>query len=92
MEHQINKIDIEYPPDHDHPHISRVKLSNLTVETRAQVVKFIREYKTTYVTSAPEVPAAKVIVATCPECGSGGYLTTESDAVGTNDLLALPTF
>jgi len=61
-------------------------------ETRAQVIRYIRELELTYVTSAPGVPEARVIVAGCPECGSGDYITTEPDYTEENNLLDLPRF
>lgn len=36
--------------------------------------------------------AARVIVAGCPRCGSGDYITTEPDWTEENNLLDLPRF
>jgi len=71
---------------------AKVKLSDGTIETRSQVIRYIREMKLTYVTWATGVPEAKVIVASCPKCGSGDYITTEPDSTEKNNLLDLPRF
>lgn len=88
----INAVRTEQPYGYSHPHISYVRLTDGTVETRRQVIKFIEEYKMTYVTSAPGYPQAKVVVAGCPKCGSGDYITTEPDWTVENNLLELPRF
>ncbi len=92
MTYKVVAVRTEQPPGYSHPHIAEVKLSGGTVETRAQVIRYIREMKMTYVTSAPGVPEAKVIVAGCPTCGSGDYITTEPDYTEKNNLLDLPSF
>lgn len=92
MTYKVTAVRTEQPAGYSHPHIAKVKLSGGTVETRAQVITYIREHKMTYVTSAPGVPEAKVIVAGCPKCGSGDYITTEPDSTEKNNLLDLPRF
>jgi hypothetical protein len=92
MTYKVAAVRTEQPPGYSHPHIEKVKLSNGTIETRAQVIRYIREMKLTYVTWAPGVPEAKVIVARCPKCGSGDYITTEPDYTEKNNLLDLPRF
>ncbi len=90
--YRITAVHTEPGHGGPHDHIAKVKLSDGTVETRAQVIHYIRNLKMTYVTSAPGVPEAKVIVASCPECGSGDYITTEPDNTEQNNLLDLPRF
>ena len=90
--YKVTAVHTEQPLGYSHPHIAKVELSDGTVETRAQVIRYIREFKMTYVTSAPGVPEAKVIVAGCPNCGSGDYITTEPDYTEKNNLLDLPRF
>jgi hypothetical protein len=90
--YRITHVRTEQPPGWQHSHIAKVKLSDGTIETRAQVIKYIEHYKMTYVTYAPGVPQAKVVVAGCPRCGSGDYITTEPDYTEENNLLSLPRF
>jgi len=90
--YKVVAVRTEQPYGYSHPHISHVKLAGGTVETRAQVIDYIRNHRMTYVTSAPGVPEAKVIVAGCPRCGSGDYITTEPDSTEKNNLLDLPRF
>jgi hypothetical protein len=93
MAYAITAVRLEDGPAAGYdPHIGKVQLSDGTIETRRQVITFINEYKMTYVTSAPGVPEAKVIVAGCPQCGSGDYITTEPDWTTQNNLLSLPRF
>lgn len=92
MAYKITEVHTEKPAGYSHPHIEKVKLSDGTIETRAQVIRYIREMKLTYVTWAVGVPEAKVIVAGCPNCGAGDYLTTEPDSTTENNLLELPKF
>jgi hypothetical protein len=88
----ITQVRTEQPPGYSHPHIARVRLSNGAEETRAQVITYIRDYKVTYYTQPAYGPSAKVIVASCPRCGSGDYITTEPDWTPANNLLDLPRF
>lgn len=90
--YEVVAVHTEQPAGYSHPHIEKVELSSGVVETRAQVIMYIREYRMTYVTSAPGVPEAKVVVAGCPNCGSGDYITTEPDSTEKNNLLDLPRF
>lgn len=90
--YHITAVRTEQPPGYSHPHIARVRLSDGTVETRAQVIHYIRNYGMTYLTYAPGVPSARVIVAGCPVCHSGDYITTEPDTTTANNLLDLPRF
>ncbi|MGD0197555.1 MAG: DUF3892 domain-containing protein [Solirubrobacteraceae bacterium] len=89
---QITAVRTEQSPGHRYPHIAMVRLSDGTIETRAQVIRFILNYKAVYVTAAPGVRSARVIVARCPHCGSGDYITTEPDYTPENNLLDLPRF
>lgn len=90
--YKVTAVHTEQPAGYSHPHIAKVKLSDGTIETRSQVIRYIREMKLTYVTWATGVPEAKVIVASCPTCGSGDYITTEPDSTEKNNLLDLPRF
>lgn len=92
MAYKVKAVRTEQPYGYSHPHIAKVKLEGGTIETRAQVIDYIRNHRMTYVTSAPGVPEAKVIVAGCPKCGSGDYITTEPDSTEKNNLLDLPRF
>lgn len=90
--YKVTEVHTEKPAGYSHEHIAKVKLAGGTIETRAQVIDYIRNRRMTYVTWAPGVPEAKVIVAGCPHCGSGDYLTTEPDSTTKNNLLDLPRF
>jgi Protein of unknown function (DUF3892) len=92
MTYKVVAVRTEQPAGYSHPHIAKVKLAGGTIETRAQVINYILNHRMTYVTSAPGVPEAKVIVAGCPKCGSGDYITTEPDWTEKNNLLDLPRF
>lgn len=92
MAYYITHVRTEQPYGYSHPHISHVRLSDGTVESRAQVIHYIRNLKLTYFTHSPGVPSARVIVADCPHCGSGDYITTEPDRTTENNLLDLPRF
>lgn len=92
MSYKVTAVRTEQPAGYSHPHIAKVKLSDGTIETREQVIRYIRYSKLTYVTWAVGVPEAKVIVASCPHCSSGDYLTTEPDSTTQNNLLDLPRF
>lgn len=92
MAYRVTAVRTVQPTNREHPHISYVRLSDGTVETRDQVIYFIEQMKVTYVTWAINVPEAKVIVGDCPQCGSGDYITTEPDWTTENNLLSLPRF
>jgi hypothetical protein len=88
---QIDGVRTERPPGHDHPHITHVRLAATGfIVSRASVIKDLRNpwgYRYhTYVNGT----AAKVIVAGCPRCGYGDYITTAPDWTTENNLLSLP--
>ncbi len=87
----VTAVRTVHPAGYAHPHISEVRLSNGVTETRAEVIRYILR-GVTYVTWAANVPEAKVIVAGCPLCGTGDYITTEPDWTTQNNLLDLPRF
>jgi hypothetical protein len=89
----ITHVRLEDGPGYGYdPHIGAVKLSDGTVETRQQVIYYIEQSKWTYYTYRPGYPNAKVVVAGCPKCGAGDYITTEPDWTPENNLLSLPRF
>lgn len=90
--YKITAVRTVRPLGATHPHISHVRLLDGTVETRSQVIYWITQKRMTYVTWAVGVPEAKVIVARCPICRSGDYITTEPDSTTHNNLLDLPRF
>jgi len=92
MAHYVTHVRTEQPYGYSHPHIAKVRLNDGTIETRAQVINYILNYGQTYMTYAPNVPSARVIVARCKQCGSGDYITTEPDYTVANNLLDLPRF
>lgn len=92
--HEITAVRMEHSPGRPYPHIAKVQLSDGTIETRDEIIVYIRECKMLYVTWTPSrgVPAARVIVTGCPTCGSDDYITTEPDHTEKNGLLDLPRF
>ena len=89
----ITAVHTEQPPGYSHPHITKVRLRDGTVETRDYVINFIVNFKMEYLTDPPGATAsARVIVAQCPQCGSGDYITTAPDWTTENNLLDLPRF
>jgi hypothetical protein len=92
MAHYITHVRTEQPYGYAHPHIAEVRLSDGTVETRAQVINYILNHGMIYMTQPVNAPAARVIVASCKVCGSGDYITTAPDSTTANNLLDLPRF
>jgi len=92
MAYHITAVRTEQPYGYSHPHIAEVGLQGGTVETRAQVITYITQYGMQYFTLAPNGTSARVVVAGCPACGSGDYITTEPDWTPDNNLLDLPRF
>lgn len=92
MAYYVTAVRTEQPAGCSHPHISHVRLRGGTVETRGQVIMYIREHGMEYFTLSPTGASARVIVAGCPRCGSGDYITTEPDWTEENNLLDLPRF
>jgi hypothetical protein len=88
----INAVRLVYPPNRTHPHIGWVRLTTNEVESREAVIRYILREGWIYYTSPPSGSGAKVIVADCPYCGSGDYITTEPDSTEANNLLDLPRF
>lgn len=87
----IEAVRTVTPTGWHHPHISHVRLTDGTVESREQVIRFINS-GWIYYTYKLGVPPAKVIVIDCPRCESGDYITTEPDWTEDNNLLDLPRF
>jgi hypothetical protein len=90
MAYFIEAVRTEQPYGYSHPHIAKVRLTDGTIETRAQVINYILNHGMIYMTYA--TPAARVIVAACKTCGSGDYITTVPDSTTANNLLDLPRF
>ena len=92
MAYYITAVRTEQPSGYAHSHIAQVRLSDGTVETRAQVIGYIRYHGMVYMTQPVNAPSARVIVASCHVCGSGDYITTAPDSTTANNLLDLPRF
>lgn len=88
---QIDGVRTAKPPGYEHPHITHVRLANSgVILTRATVIADLRSpYGDRYITFAGGV-RADVIVAGCPYCGYGDYITTTPDWTTDNNLLSLP--
>lgn len=92
--YQITAVHTERPYGHAHEHIAEVRLNHSPsfVLRRQTVIHDLRSpYGDRYFTEARGV-RAKVIVAGCPHCGQGDYITTEPDWTTENNLLSLPRF
>jgi len=77
-----------------HEHISMVELNNDASSrwSREAIIRDLRNpYGDRYYTYGGG-QYATVIVAGCPYCTSGDYLTTEPDSTTQNNLLSLPRF
>jgi hypothetical protein len=92
--YQITGVRTEQPNGAAHEHISMVELSNRSDQrfSRQTIVNDLRNpYGDRYYTYAAGTHA-DVIVAGCPHCGAGDYITTEPDWTTANNLLSLPRF
>jgi hypothetical protein len=77
-----------------HEHIAEVELNNNAGMrySRDVIIADLRNpYGDRYYTYAAGT-RADVIVAGCPSCGAGDYITTEPDWTTANNLLSLPRF
>ena len=90
--HYIDAVRLITPPGYQHPHIHLVHLTTGEVLARTSVIQDILYGRGTYYTYRAGTVGAKVIVADCPRCGSGDYITTEPDWTEDNNLLSLPKF
>lgn len=87
----IEAVRTATPTGWQHSHITAVRLSGGTVESREDVIRYIN-LGWIYYTYKPGVSPAKVLVVDCPRCGSGDYITTARDSTEDNNLLDLPRF
>jgi hypothetical protein len=87
---QITKVRTEQPPGYSHEHIAEVELSDGTREMRSTVISNINRGKHYWTSGGGMV--ADVIVAGCPICYSGNYITTAPDTTTANNLLHLRRF
>ena len=92
LAHYITAVRTADGPSSAHEHIALVRLSDGTIQPRSEVITNILVYRMIYMTSAPGVPSARVIVARCPHCAASDYITTEPDYTTANNLLDLPRF
>ena len=91
---QITKVRTAKPQGAAHEHITEVELNNnpRMRYSRATIIADLRKpYGDRYYTYAGGAKA-DVIVAGCPYCGFGDYLTTAPDWTTANNLLSLPRF
>jgi uncharacterized protein DUF3892 len=88
----IDQVHLEQAYGATHPHIARVHLTNGEDISRARVIFNIEQSRNTFYSHKPGVADAKVIVTSCPYCGSGDYITTEPDYTPNNNLLHLPKY
>lgn len=90
--YQITKVRTERPYGATHEHIASVELNGSFEIGRATVIADLRSlYGDRYYTYAGGAKA-DVIVAGCPHCGFGDYITTAPDWTTANNLLSLPRF
>ena len=89
---EITAVRTEKSPGATHEHISRVKTSGGVDISRATVIRDLRDpYGDRYYTYAKGT-RADVIVAGCPRCSFGDYITTAPDWTTQNNLLSLPRY
>jgi hypothetical protein len=91
---QITKVRTEKRLGAAHEHITAVELNSNPAHrySRATIIKDLRNpWGDRYYTYGGGV-RADVVVAGCPHCGFGDYITTEPDWTKANNLLSLPRF
>lgn len=88
---EITGVRTARPSGYTHDHITHVGLGDDAVLiSRETVIEDLRDpYGDRYYTYAAGTHA-DVIVAGCPSCGYGDYITTTPDWTPTNNLLSLP--
>ena len=92
--YEITKVRTARAYGAAHEHISWVELSNRSDQrfSRETIIRDLRNpYGDRYYTYARGT-YARVIVAGCPVCAAGDYITTEPDWTTANNLLSLPRF
>lgn len=90
--YEVIEVRTVRPSGAAHEHITHVKLAFGSVLTRETVIKDLRQpWGDRYFTYAAGT-RADVIVAGCPHCGRGDYITTTPDWTTENNLLSLPRF
>jgi hypothetical protein len=89
--YEITGVRTVRPIGYTHAHISHVRLgTSVYLVPRATVIADLRSpWGDRYYTYAAGT-YADVIVAGCPVCGSGDYITTAPDWTTENNLLSLP--
>lgn len=88
----VTAVNVVQPIGERFPHIAKVRLSNGTIETKAQVISYLNLGWQYYTYPPGGAPQAKVIAVSCPSCTYGDYITTEPDSTDDNNLLDLPRF
>jgi len=91
--YEITAVRTERPPGHHHEHIAFVRLAGSDhAFPRSTIIRDLRSYGgDRYITYGGGL-RADVIVAGCPHCGFGDYITTAPDRTTANNLLSLPRF
>lgn len=89
--YQIDGVRTARPAGYTHEHITHVRLAVTgTILSRQTVIADLRNpWGDRYYTYANRT-RADVIVAGCPYCGHGDYITTAPDWTTENNLLRLP--
>jgi hypothetical protein len=88
---QIDGVRTVHPPGHTHAHITHVRLAYTGgILTRETVIRDLRSASGYAYHTYVNGKYAKVIVAGCPHCGYGDYITTVPDWTKANNLLSLP--
>ena len=90
---EITAVRTMQPPGYHHEHITHVRLAGSSYAiSRQTVINDLRSpWGDRYFTYAKGT-RADVIVAGCPSCGYGDYITTAPDWTTANNLLSLPRF
>lgn len=87
---KIDGVRTYQAPEATHPHITHVRVPGVGILSRSTVIADLRSLNgDRYYTLAGGV-RAEVIVAGCPHCGYGDYITTAPDWTTANNLLSLP--
>lgn len=88
---EVTAVRTQQPTGYAHEHITHVGIgASQYLIRRETVIADLRDpYGHRYYTYAKQT-RADVIVAGCPSCGAGDYITTTPDWTTENNLLSLP--
>ncbi len=92
--YEITGVRTVKPYGYTHEHITMVELNDRADQRfrRETIINDLLSPSGDRYYTFAQGARATVIVAGCPTCGSGDYITTEPDWTTANNLLSLPRF